>query len=174
MHLVWLSSKHLRFLPLGLLKPTILFSHFRLKREVTVQIKNRWSPVFASKSNRSDGSNEKSVSDDTSAPPLLTILAGLVVFLFAGYVMISVMTWLLGLIFNPPTLNWAQVCLEFLLLGYSSRNEMQEFPTPFYITCNNSNQCGACGEDFALWLHVMNAIALGSHLTLWSSVGILH
>ncbi|KAL8555532.1 hypothetical protein ACS0TY_003368 [Phlomoides rotata] len=79
--------------------------HLRFGREVTVQVKNRWSPVFASNSHPSDGSNEKSVSDAYSGPPLLTIVAGMIVFLFLGWVIVSIMTWLIALIFNPPPLN---------------------------------------------------------------------
>ncbi|KAL7126051.1 hypothetical protein ABFS83_14G159400 [Erythranthe nasuta] len=80
--------------------------NFRFQNEGRVQVKNRWAAVFASNTNPSD---ESKTSDEAAAaapgPPLLTILAGLVVFLIICWFVGSIAMWLIGLIVNPPPLK---------------------------------------------------------------------
>ncbi|CAA0842505.1 Citrate synthase 4- mitochondrial [Striga hermonthica] len=58
--------------------------NFRLKREEIVVLvkKNRFGLCFASNTNPSQESNDTKTSSDASGPPFLTILAGVLVFLF--------------------------------------------------------------------------------------------
>ncbi|KAL7083511.1 hypothetical protein ACP275_14G167800 [Erythranthe tilingii] len=82
--------------------------NFRFQNEGRVQVKNRWAPVLASNTNPSEESNDSKTSDEAAAapgPPLLTILAGLVVFLIICWFVGSIAMWLIGLIVNPPPLK---------------------------------------------------------------------
>ncbi|KAH6813038.1 hypothetical protein C2S51_022056 [Perilla frutescens var. frutescens] len=76
--------------------------NLRFEKELKVQVKKRWSPVSASNTNPSKKSDDTKSSDDASGPPLLTILAGLVVFLFVCWILGSVVMWIIGLILRPP------------------------------------------------------------------------
>ncbi|GFP93139.1 hypothetical protein PHJA_001458200 [Phtheirospermum japonicum] len=55
--------------------------------------------------NPSDGSDDTKTSDAAPGPPFLTILAGVLVFLFICWVIGSVVTWIVGLIVHPPPLK---------------------------------------------------------------------
>ncbi|GER45174.1 hypothetical protein STAS_22091 [Striga asiatica] len=81
--------------------------NFRLKREEIVVLvkKNRFGLVFASNTNPSQESNDTKASSDASGPPFLTILAGVLVFLFVCWIMGSIVMWIFGLIVNPPPLK---------------------------------------------------------------------
>ncbi|KAG8363551.1 hypothetical protein BUALT_Bualt19G0034300 [Buddleja alternifolia] len=84
------------------LKPHL---NLRFKKEIRVQVKKRWSPVFASNANSSDGSNDTKTSDNAQGPPFLTILAGLVVFSVICWIIGSIVMWIIGLIVHPPPLK---------------------------------------------------------------------
>ncbi|KAK9122656.1 hypothetical protein Sjap_012258 [Stephania japonica] len=60
--------------------------------------------VFA-KSTKGDVNGENEGSDGGQGPPLLTILAGFLVFFFILWVIVSIVMWLVGLIVNVPPLK---------------------------------------------------------------------
>ncbi|XP_057498787.1 uncharacterized protein LOC130783248 [Actinidia eriantha] len=84
--------------------------NFRFKNAVTLQLSRSSFAVFASSSNPSDQdplkekSDEIKTGDASQGPPFLTILAGLLVFLVVCWIIGSILSWLIGLIFHsPPT-----------------------------------------------------------------------
>ncbi|KAI3448947.1 hypothetical protein Pfo_005612 [Paulownia fortunei] len=79
--------------------------NLRFQKEIRVQVRNRWSPVFASNTNASEGLDDTKTSYAAPGPPFLTILAGLVVFLVICWIIGSITMWLIGLIVHSPPLK---------------------------------------------------------------------
>ncbi|KAG1355267.1 hypothetical protein COCNU_07G013790 [Cocos nucifera] len=73
---------------------------------VSLLVKRRVPIVLSSGASNletiSKGKADESSSDVADSPPLLTILAGLVVFLLVCWVVGSIAMWLIGLIVNVP------------------------------------------------------------------------
>ncbi|KAJ0974547.1 hypothetical protein J5N97_016512 [Dioscorea zingiberensis] len=82
-------------------------SLFRLGNTVGLQAKKRVLVVCASNTNHPNpnagkGKAENSSSNVADGPPLLTILAGVLVFLIVCWVISSIVLWLVSLIVNVP------------------------------------------------------------------------
>ncbi|XP_010257472.1 PREDICTED: uncharacterized protein LOC104597557 [Nelumbo nucifera] len=80
-------------------------SSFRFVNAVNVRLRQRLPLVLASSTNPSGGDSSKEQTKGTETagsegPPFLTILAGLVVFLFICWILGSIIMWLIGLIVN--------------------------------------------------------------------------
>lgn len=60
------------------------------------------SPSSGSGKSAKEGSDVKENSSASQGPPLLTILAGFFVLFLVGWVIVSIVTWLIGLIVNVP------------------------------------------------------------------------
>ncbi|XP_060208825.1 uncharacterized protein LOC132636133 [Lycium barbarum] len=73
--------------------------NFRFNNVVSVHLRQRLLPVTRS-STKPSGESEK--SSDASGPPLATILAGLLVFCVVGWIVGSIVMWLISLITNFP------------------------------------------------------------------------
>ncbi|KAF8398511.1 hypothetical protein HHK36_017440 [Tetracentron sinense] len=84
--------------------PPTRFS-FRFKNAVSLQVRQRLPSLYASNTNPSDEDSlkektEGSETSDAQGPPILTILAGFVVFFLVCWIVGSIVMWLVGLIFN--------------------------------------------------------------------------
>ncbi|XP_039113891.1 uncharacterized protein LOC120249448 [Dioscorea cayenensis subsp. rotundata] len=83
-----------------------LHDAFRLVDKIALQSKNRVPIVYASNTNSPNPDSGKGKGDNSSSssdgPPLLTILAGVLVFLIVCWVIGSVVMWLVSLIVNVP------------------------------------------------------------------------
>ncbi|XP_058225171.1 uncharacterized protein LOC131334253 isoform X2 [Rhododendron vialii] len=83
--------------------------NLRFKNAARLQVRHRSFVVFASNTNPPDQGSLKGKSDGAATsdghhgPPFLTILAGVVVFLVLFWIIGSIVTWLLSLIFNLPS-----------------------------------------------------------------------
>ncbi|KAF7138211.1 hypothetical protein RHSIM_Rhsim07G0049900 [Rhododendron simsii] len=81
----------------------------RFKNAARLQVRQSSFVVFASNTNPPDQgplkgkSDGAATSDGRQGPPFLTILAGVVVFLIVFWIIGSIVTWLLSLIFNLPS-----------------------------------------------------------------------
>ncbi|KAJ0037579.1 hypothetical protein Pint_24116 [Pistacia integerrima] len=103
---VGIPSRHPSSLSLNLSPKFYPFTfNFRFKNTVGLQIRQRSFSPFASNSNPSGGDSLQQKPDETKTtdagqgPPFLTILAGLLVFLFICWMVGSLVLWLVGLIF---------------------------------------------------------------------------
>ncbi|XP_012092603.1 uncharacterized protein LOC105650332 [Jatropha curcas] len=82
-------------------------SNSRFKNTVTLQGRERLLVAFASNSSPPGGDSIKDTSDRitsnaTQGPPLLTFLAGFLVFCIICWIFGSIIMWLFGLIVNVP------------------------------------------------------------------------
>lgn len=88
----------------------------RFKNNVRLLLKQRLHPVYASNGS-SEGSEVTKSSEVAKGPPILTILAGLLVFLAVFWVIGSFVTWLISLIFQMPSSKWDSYCLVYFCNG---------------------------------------------------------
>ncbi|MQM20704.1 hypothetical protein Taro_053728 [Colocasia esculenta] len=77
------------------------FSFFRDTRYAAdLHLKRRIATIASS--NGDSSKNDSNITSSTGGPPLLTILAGVLVFLLVSWVVGSIVLWLIGLIVNAP------------------------------------------------------------------------
>ncbi|KAL1540024.1 hypothetical protein AAHA92_24439 [Salvia divinorum] len=89
-----------RFVPAGLNSNGNL--NVRFSKELYLQEKKRRSRVSASNTNPGKKTDDTESSDGASSPPFLTILAGLLIFLFISWIIGSVVMWIIGFVLHPP------------------------------------------------------------------------
>ncbi|XP_047955805.1 uncharacterized protein LOC125201648 [Salvia hispanica] len=77
----------------------------RFSKELYLQEKKRRGRVSASNTNPEKKADDTKSSDGASSPPFLTILAGLLVFLFISWIIGSVVMWIIGFVLHPPQLK---------------------------------------------------------------------
>lgn len=99
-----------QFLPIATLNCSpISSSTFRCIGSRKLQINQKLLTVSATNPNSgggkssNEGSDVKETGNASQGPPLLTILAGLVVFFLVCWVILSVVGWLISLIVNVPS-----------------------------------------------------------------------
>ncbi|KAK4364345.1 hypothetical protein RND71_015703 [Anisodus tanguticus] len=73
--------------------------NFRFNNVASMHLRQRLLPISRSSTNPSGGSDK---STDASGPPLATILAGVLVFCVVGWIVGSIVMWLISLITNIP------------------------------------------------------------------------
>ncbi|XP_073158343.1 uncharacterized protein [Henckelia pumila] len=64
------------FFPARCTSTSVAHVNIRIKNEARTKVKERWCPIFASKTNPPEESNIAKTSDPARGPPFLTILAG--------------------------------------------------------------------------------------------------
>ena len=83
----------------------VMSNPFRFSKELYLQEKKRRGRVSASNTNPEKKADDTKSSDGASSPPFLTILAGLLVFLFISWIIGSVVMWIIGFVLHPPQLK---------------------------------------------------------------------
>ncbi|KAL3516609.1 hypothetical protein ACH5RR_023511 [Cinchona calisaya] len=77
------------------------YFNFRLKKSITLELRQKILPAYASKTNPSEGS-EGTSRETAQGPPFLTILAGFLVFLVICWIIGSIVMWLISLFVHAP------------------------------------------------------------------------